>query len=154
MGEVSECGEQIERSTQATVLVVDDDARIVRLVGLMLSAEGYRVLKAHGPEEAVRIFEQKGNEIDLLLSDVMMPGMSGPELETRLHEVKPQLPVILMTGNAGHVAPPGKVLEKPFHMLDLCERVAAALGRSARVSIHPARIGHEGKDFCGSISPY
>src|SRR5690242_5804709 len=103
MGELRQCGKQIEPPhTQATVLVVDDDARILRVVGLMLSTEGYRVLKADGPEEAVRVFEQKADEIDLLLSDVMMPGMSGPELETRLHQVRPELPVILMTGNAAH----------------------------------------------------
>ena len=140
MGESRECGEQTEPSdNRATVLVVDDDARILRLVALMLTNEGYRVLKADSPEEAVRVFEQKASEIDLLLSDVMMPVMSGPELETRLHQVKPELPVLLMTGNAGHVAPPKKVLEKPFHMIDLCARVATALGSTARLPTDQTR---------------
>jgi DNA-binding NtrC family response regulator len=125
------CGEVESPVTPATVLVVDDDTRILRLVGLMLSNRGYRVLKADNPEEAVRVFKQKPDEIDLLLSDVMMPGMSGPELEARLHEVKPELPVILMTANAGHVASSGKILEKPFRMHDLYERVAGALGSTA-----------------------
>src|SRR2546430_11847842 len=101
MAKVSDRSEGIERPRiQATVLVVDDDTGILGLVALMLSSEGYRVLKTADPEEAVRVFGQKPNEIDLLLSDVMMPGMSGPELEIRLHKVRPDLPVILMTGNA------------------------------------------------------
>jgi two-component system cell cycle sensor histidine kinase/response regulator CckA len=134
MGEMRDGEEGIEGPHfPATVLVVDDDIRILGVVALMLSTEGYRVLKAAGAEEAVRVFEQKSNEIDLLLSDVVMPGMSGPELETRLHQVKPSLPVILMTGNSGYVAPPGKILEKPFHMLDLFERVSAALAGSVPV---------------------
>jgi DNA-binding response OmpR family regulator len=119
------------RDIQSTVLVVDDDARLLAVTAEMLRAEGYRVLKARTPEEAELVFEQRPAEIDLLLSDVQMPGMSGPELGTRLRRVRPDLPVIFMTGHPGQIAALGKVLEKPFGMDDLCGRVAAALGGPA-----------------------
>lgn len=119
------------RDSPATVLVVDDDIRLLGLTAAMLHAEGYRVLKAGTPEEAVQVFEQTPKEIDLLLSDVQMPGMSGPELGTRLRRVRPDLPVIFMTGHPGQIAALGKVLEKPFGMDDLCGRIAAALGGPA-----------------------
>jgi DNA-binding response OmpR family regulator len=119
------------RDTPSTVLVVDDDIRLLAVTAEMLRAEGYRVLKARTPEEAELVFEQRPAEIDLLLSDVQMPGMSGPELGTRLRRVRPDLPVIFMTGHPGLIAALGKVLEKPFGMDDLCGRVAAALGGPA-----------------------
>ena len=121
--------------TPATVLVVDDDIRLLGVTSAMLHAEGYRVLKAVGPQEALRVFEQTPTEIDLLLSDVRMPGMSGPELGARLRRVRPDLPVIFMTGDPERVAALGKVLEKPFGMYDLCGRVAAALGGPAPLGL-------------------
>ncbi|SPF45443.1 hypothetical protein SBA4_3380016 [Candidatus Sulfopaludibacter sp. SbA4] len=132
MGELMRPSEAAtSRENQATVLVVDDDIRLLGVTAAMLRTEGYRVLKAGTPEEAVRVFEQRPSEIDLLLSDVLMPGMSGPELETRLHRIRPDLPVIFMTGHPGQIAALGEVLEKPFGMHDLCGRVAAALGGPA-----------------------
>lgn len=116
------------RDTPSTVLVVDDDIRLLAVTAEMLRAEGYRVLKARTPEEAELVFEQRPAEIDLLLSDVQMPGMSGPELGTRLRCVRPDLPIIFMTGHPCQIAALGKVLEKPFGMDDLCGRVATALG--------------------------
>jgi CheY-like chemotaxis protein len=121
--------------TPATVLVVDDDIRLLDVTAAMLHAEGYRVLKAAGPQEALRVFEQTPTEIDLLLSDVRMPGMTGPELGTRLRCVRPDLPVIFMTGDPDRIAALGKVLEKPFSMYDLCVRVAAALGGPAPLGL-------------------
>ena len=112
-----------------TVLVVDDDPRILRLVAIMLSARGYRVLKSAGPVDAIRIFEEKFAEIDMLLSDVRMPGMTGPELNARLRELKPELPVLFMTGYAGPTSIPINILEKPFRMDELFERVAQTLCR-------------------------
>jgi len=111
----------------ATVLVVDDDPRILNLVALMLAARGYRVLKSAVPADAISIFQEKRDEIDMLLSDVTMPGMSGPELNSRLKELKPSLPVLFMTGYAELLASPANILEKPFQMDDLLRRVAETL---------------------------
>src|ERR1035441_9350250 len=77
-----------------TVLVVDDDVRILALTGEMLRIAGYRVLKANIASEADLVFERNAAEIDLLLSDVQMPSLSGPELALRLRQRNPRLPVV------------------------------------------------------------
>jgi CheY-like chemotaxis protein len=129
MSELTDCVEvSPSQHIHGTVLVVDDDFRNLGLVAAMLNIEGYRVLMACGPEEAVQVFEQGPAEIDLLLSDVRMPGVSGPELVTRLRKARPDLPVIFMTGYDRQALVPGNVLEKPFTMHDLYEKVAMALG--------------------------
>ena len=109
-----------------TVLVVDDDVRILTLTGEMLRVAGYRVLKASVASEAVLIFERNGTEIDLVLSDVQMPGLTGPELAIRLRQRNPRLPVVFMSGCAENSGPPD-TLQKPFKMADLWSKVSDAL---------------------------
>jgi CheY-like chemotaxis protein len=109
-----------------TVLVVDDDVRILALTGEMLRVAGYRVLKANVASEAVLIFERNAAEIDLLLADVQMPSLSGPELAVRLRQRSPELPVVFMTGCTENCAPPG-ALQKPFKILDLWSKISDAL---------------------------
>src|ERR1019366_8466104 len=99
--------------TAETVLVVDDDVRILALTGEMLRVAGYRVLKASVSAEAVLIFERNAEEIDLVLSDVQMPGLTGPELAGRLRQRSPDLPIVFMTGCTEDSAPP-HALQKPF----------------------------------------
>jgi two-component system, cell cycle sensor histidine kinase and response regulator CckA len=115
----------------STVLVVDDDPRILTVVAIILAARGYRVLKSAGPADAIKIFEEKSAEIDILLLDVTMPGMTGPELNVRLQELKPNLPALFMTGYAEAASIPINVLEKPFRMDDLLERIAETLRNGA-----------------------
>lgn len=69
--------------------MLDDDIRILGLVAAMLDIEGYRALKAVGPEESLGIFEHRPTEIDLLLSNIRIPRLSGPELGSRLRMVRP-----------------------------------------------------------------
>lgn len=125
-----------------TVLVVDDDPRILRVVAIMLTAHGYRVLKSPGPADAIEIFEKRSSEIDMLLSDVTMPGMSGPELNARLRELKPDLPVLFMTGYAEPTSIPINILEKPFGMDELFERIAQTLCKEE--GLNPGNIGRSG----------
>ena len=66
----------------------------------MLRLAGYRVLKTNIASEADLIFERNAAEIDLLLSDVQMPSLSGPELAVRLRQRNPRLPVVFMSGCA------------------------------------------------------
>ena len=101
----------------------------------MLSARGYRVLKSAGPVDAIRIFEEKFAEIDMLLSDVRMPGMTGPELNAHLRQLKPELPVLFMTGYAGPTPIPINILEKPFRMDELFERIAQTLCKETVESV-------------------
>ena|ERR1017187_5222615 len=109
-----------------TVLVVDDDVRILALTAEMLRLAGYRVLKTNIASEADLIFERNAAEIDLLLSDVQMPSLSGPELAVRLRQRNPRLPVVFMSGCAESNGPPG-TLKKPFKMADLWSKVSDAL---------------------------
>ena len=88
--------------------VVDDDVRILALTGEMLRLAGYRVLKANVASEAVLIFERNAAEIDLVLSDVQMPGLTGPELAGRLRQRNPDLPIVFMTGCTEDCAPPAR----------------------------------------------
>jgi len=109
-----------------TILVVDDDVRILALTGEMLRVAGYRVLKTNVASEAVLIFERNAAEIDVVLSDVQMPGLTGPELACRLRQRNPDLPIVFMTGCSEDCAPPD-ALQKPFKMADLWSKVSDAL---------------------------
>ena len=109
-----------------TVLVVDDDVRILALTEEMLRVAGYRVLKTNVASEAVLIFERNAAEIDVVLSDVQMPGLTGPELACRLRQRNPDLPIVFMTGCSEDCAPPD-ALQKPFKMADLWSKISDAL---------------------------
>jgi CheY-like chemotaxis protein len=81
-----------------TVLLVDDEPHVVTLVKKMLLREGYTVLSATDPEEAIRIAEERNARIDLLLTDVAMPQLNGRELADRLKAMRRGLPVLYMSG--------------------------------------------------------
>ncbi len=116
------------------VLLVEDEAATGRLVRVMLERAGYRVTVAAGGARALEIIERDDEPIDLLLSDVVMPGMDGVELVRRARERRPGLPALLtsgypadyLAGSAG-LAPPADLLQKPFSAHELVRRVAAAL---------------------------
>jgi PAS domain S-box-containing protein len=118
-----------------TVLVVDDDEGLRELVRRLLLPHGHTVLVAANADEALRLFE--GNTtIDVLLTDVVMPGTSGPELTRRLVEQRPSLNVIYMSGYteeaiAGHgVLRPGLAfLHKPFTSETLGRKVREVVDR-------------------------
>lgn len=80
-----------------SILVVDDEPDVRKLVVAMLTNRGYKVLTAGKGEDAVTIF-RKNQPFDLLLADVVSPGMSGPMLADRLVEIQPGLKVLFMTG--------------------------------------------------------
>jgi two-component system cell cycle sensor histidine kinase/response regulator CckA len=81
-----------------TALVVDDDAAVRSAVREILQLTGYLVLEAHSGEEAVRICAGQEGPIHLLLSDVVMPVMSGPEVAQRLARMRPEIRVLYMSG--------------------------------------------------------
>ena len=82
----------------ATILVAEDEAVVREMVVASLERLGYRVMAAGTGEEAVRLIDRLGDEIDLLLSDVVMPGMSGPDLLDRARRTKPELRADLHVG--------------------------------------------------------
>ncbi len=81
-----------------TVLVVEDDAAVRRLVVRVLREFGYAVMETGHPEEALRMVRQTGRPVDLLISDVVMPGLSGPKLAETLNDIQPGLKVLYMSG--------------------------------------------------------
>jgi CheY-like chemotaxis protein len=124
-----------------TVLLVEDADRVRQVVGEMLSMEGFRVLEAWGGREAMEIVHRHGGPIDLLLTDVVMPEMSGRELAERLTPLRPETKVVYMSGYTdpallpSGVLEPGTVfLEKPFSSDALAFAVRGVLARSGAVA--------------------
>ncbi len=116
----------------ATILVVDDDGAIRTLVRHSLERSGYATLAAGSGEEALQVFGEHRSDIALLLTDVTMPGIDGLELARRIHGVKPELPVLVMSALFGRPseAGPYPFLPKPFIAPDLLRHVRHVLGQT------------------------
>ena len=117
-----------------TVLVVDDEEQVRALTVRILGRYGYQVLEAAGVEIALGLLDEPTAAVDLVLSDVAMPGLSGKDLFRAISKSRPGLPVVFMSGYAlGVYAPEGlveagvKILPKPFTQEDLLEFVTHAL---------------------------
>jgi PAS domain S-box-containing protein len=117
-----------------TILVAEDEAVVREMVVAALERLGYRVVAASTGEEAVRLIDRLGDDIDLLLSDVVMPGMSGPDLYDRARRTRADLRAIFMSGytalSMGRPIPDGiTLLEKPFSGARLDQVVRETLAR-------------------------
>ena len=115
-----------------TILVVEDEEAVRELVREVLVSQGYRVLLAARPSEALEIVETDGAALDLLLTDVVMPELSGRELCERIREKRPDLRVLYMSGYTDDAVlrsgiQDTKILEKPFSTESLARRVRAVL---------------------------
>jgi two-component system cell cycle sensor histidine kinase/response regulator CckA len=121
------------RPPGATILLVEDEAPVSIMLGVMLKSAGYRVLSAATPREACVLFEQHAAEIDLLLTDIVMPEMNGPALAQRLVAQRPDLRVLFVSGYNDAMpasatgAPKVAYLAKPFPADQLLAAVAALL---------------------------
>ncbi|MCE9616077.1 MAG: PAS domain S-box protein [Lentisphaerae bacterium] len=118
----------------ATVLLVEDEPMLLEMCRRMLEGLGYRVLKAGTPAEAIRLSQERTHEIELLVTDVVMPEMNGMELASRLVTLYPGLKRLFISGYAANVfARDGLLdegvhfLQKPFSRLALAEAVRRAL---------------------------
>jgi len=117
-----------------TVLVVEDEDAVRRIMSTVLRRNGYTVLEAATPVIALEVFDRNAEDIDLLLTDVVMPVMSGPALAQRLVAVRPALRVLFVSGYAS--VPPHEIhspnvgfLSKPFQSAVLAARVREMLSR-------------------------
>jgi two-component system cell cycle sensor histidine kinase/response regulator CckA len=115
------------------VLVVDDEPEVRKLVAAMLVRNGYRVISADSGENAIRLFKNNP-DTDLLLTDVVAPGMSGPMIADQIASLKPDIKVLFMSGYDGtqvvqrYVVEKGySLLIKPFTMEQLERKVRAVL---------------------------
>jgi two-component system, cell cycle sensor histidine kinase and response regulator CckA len=116
-----------------TVFVVEDAPALRALIHEALIAFGCRVLSANNGEQALRLLEQE-RTIDLLLTDVVMPGMNGPALAREIRLLCPQTKVLYMTGYSGEfihadmLTPDVSLIQKPFTIADLAHKVGKMLG--------------------------
>jgi two-component system cell cycle sensor histidine kinase/response regulator CckA len=123
-------------SRAATILLVEDEAPLRKLVGSVLNSAGYRVLAAANADEAMLLASQN-TVVDLLVTDVMMPGASGPDLVAKLHKGRGDFPVLYMSGYDGdmqyHKPLEGsaKFLQKPFTPRVLLAAIGEMLGAQA-----------------------
>src|SRR5262249_5937640 len=81
-----------------TILVVDDEPEIRKLVGAMVTQFGHRAITADSGEHGLKMFKKYGGRIDLLVTDVVAPGMSGPMLADKLAALQPDLKVLYISG--------------------------------------------------------
>jgi PAS domain S-box-containing protein len=119
-----------------TVLLVEDEPAILRLGTVMLERLGYRVVAAATPGEAIRLAREHAGEIDLLMTDVVMPEMNGRDLARNLLSLYPRIGRLYMSGYTADVIADHGVLEegvhflhKPFSAQDLAAKVREALGQ-------------------------
>ena len=114
------------------VLVADDSRHFAEMLRATLEEAGYEVVTAYSGLAAVAVVER--HHIDLAVLDVLMPGISGDAIAERLLQVRPTLPVLLMTGASGDAFVHGgglPVLRKPFPQEELVDAVRRLVGESA-----------------------
>ena len=119
------------RPTRETILLVEDEPAVRRLFMLALTHAGYRVYPARNGQEALKLFDEHGDSIDLLLTDLKMPYMDGAELARHLHARRKTLKMIAISGYAAGADPQltADFLAKPFSRHELLAKVREVLDR-------------------------
>lgn len=120
-----------------TVLLVEDDEMVLVLAQVVLEAQRYRVLPARNAEQAIELVRHHAQEIDVVLTDTVMPGMGGPALAERLLQLRPGLRVIVTSGYAGRgqefiqsLGSQAAFLQKPYTPDMLTKKLREVLGSS------------------------
>ena len=127
--------EEVLAEGSETILVAEDERVIREIVQRTLEGLGYRVFITDGAEEAEKVFSQHSDKIELLLADIVMPGLNGQELYERLTAKRPSLKVLYMSGYSDASTSGNYVLEqsasyiqKPFSSKLLADKVREVLG--------------------------
>jgi two-component system cell cycle sensor histidine kinase/response regulator CckA len=120
-------------SSGVTILLVDDEESVRAIVTKILTRHGHTVLEAEHGADALRLASGYAGKIDLLISDMYMPGLRGPEIAEKLRPSRPAIAVLFMSGYADEdvtrsgVQPGSRFLRKPFTVQELSEAVRKAL---------------------------
>ncbi|MBI2421793.1 MAG: PAS domain S-box protein [Candidatus Hydrogenedentes bacterium] len=129
------------------LLLVEDDVDIQALTTQILERSGFAVIGANRGEEALELFQKHRQQIDLLITDVVLPGMSGPELALRLQQQEPQLKVLYMSGYTddkleqyGLDVREIAYMDKPFTPNTLMQRVQGLLGEGVGSAVVEAPV--------------
>ncbi len=134
--EATEAPEALAQSRKGdeTILVVEDDDAVRRMTREFLKISGYTVLEARSGADAIQFVERRDQEINLVLTDVLMPGMKGRELVERLAKLRSGIKVLYMSAytedaaiNIGVLSPGTAFIEKPFSPDDLANKVREVL---------------------------
>jgi DNA-binding response OmpR family regulator len=123
----------------STILLAEDEQGVGAFLEMALTRAGHHVITTQSGDEAVETGATSGTTIDLLITDVVMPGMSGPEVADRLRQSHPHMKTLFLSGHSTHsalpdrvIADPGLFLQKPFTVEALLSRVRERLARGER----------------------
>jgi two-component system, cell cycle sensor histidine kinase and response regulator CckA len=103
----------LQQGSPVTILAVDDDRAVLGMLDHCLRTAGYNVVLADGGRSAIDAFQASGSQIHLLLTDVIMPDITGPVVAERLRKLQPDLPVLFISG---------------FHDADMVQRFVTSKG--------------------------
>ena len=129
------------------MLVVEDEDLVRRSLHDILAGQGYRVLQARNAREAMLIGRSYGDRIDLMLTDLVLPGMGGPELAEELQPVRPEMQVLYVSGyrddiRVRRLEQAGKsFFPKPFTAAAIAGKVSEVLTRPSKKPRQPAVTG-------------
>jgi CheY-like chemotaxis protein len=117
---------------RSKILIVDDESALRTLIARELTDAGWAVLQANDGLQALEAIDRPGNGIDLVITDIRMPGMDGYELADRLSQRSTAMPMIFVSGfGQGGISLPGSVFLKPFVMEELFQEVRRLLDPKA-----------------------
>src|SRR5499426_1181002 len=128
-----------------TILIVDDEPEVMALAASVLREEGYTIIATGDPREALRIARRRPERIDLLVTDVVMPGMNGRELAGRLRVFRPGIKILFMSAHNAEtvenygirLAPGEPFVVKPFAVAELSSKVRGILSGQQSVAESP-----------------
>jgi two-component system, cell cycle sensor histidine kinase and response regulator CckA len=121
----------------STILLAEDEQGVRAFLEMALTRAGHHVIATSSGDEAVAIGSRSDHPIDLFISDVVMPGLSGPEAADKLRQAHPQMRTVFLSGYSSHMAlpdrvitDPGSFLQKPFTVEALLTKVRDRLARA------------------------
>ncbi|MBK5534414.1 response regulator [Pseudomonas sp. TH08] len=116
-------------ANQSTILVVEDDGIVRMLIVDVLEELEFKVLEADGSEQALEKLEDPDQQIDLMMTDVGLPGMDGRELANEARKLRPTLPILFASGYAENIDVPADmhVIGKPFSIDQLRDKVKSII---------------------------
>jgi CheY-like chemotaxis protein len=119
-------------ATPSTILVVEDDNIVRMLIVDVLEELEFKVLEADGGEQALEVLQDANKHIDLMMTDVGLPGMDGRELATEARKLRPALPILFASGYAESIDVPAgmHVIGKPFSIDQLRDKVKTVLDQN------------------------